>query len=159
MTEELSLQIFKEVPDYDPRTLVLQRGTELLDLQFCSCPNKYKKRFSTLIEEHPELVEFTTKFSIELAEQGYSQYDIKDVLDFARGAARGATPASEYFAKYPHDFNLEVLYRNYLVRKLLMTEPRLFGFFALSPIKCRANCGYPEAAQPKEEEAASLAGF
>lgn len=155
----MTLQVFKEVPDHDPRTLVLKKDEELLDLQFCSCPNKYKKRFSQLLQEHPEIVDWVKSKAVAIAEQGYKEFDVKNILEAIRTEAKCVTPISEYLAKYPHDFQLEVLYRSFLVRKLMMEEEKLFGFFALSPIKCRANCGYPEDATPKEEEATSLAGF
>lgn len=157
--EEPKLEIFKDVPDHDPRTLVLKYGDKLLDLGFCSCPNKYKKRFSALLEEFPTLYDDVKAEAIELAQQGYKEFDIKEILDGLRVAAKAATPAAEYFAKYPHDFNLETLYRSYLVRKLTMEESKLFGFFSLAPVKCRSNCGYPSETEPKTEEPTNLAGF
>ena len=156
---EPTLEIFKDVPNYDPRTLVLKYGDKLLDLGFCSCPNKYKKRFSALIAEYPELINDVKTKAVALAEQGYKEFDVKEILDSLRTEAKIATPAAEYFAKHPHDFNLEVLYRNYLTRKLMMEEAKLFGFFTSAPVKCRSNCGYPSEVEPQVEESTSIAGF
>lgn len=135
--------VFKEVPGFDPRTLVLVRGSELLDLQFCSCPNKYKKRFSTWLEEHQDSYENIKWFAKELVQRGYGNLEIEDLVDYVRLHTMLAMASQDYLKAFPHDFDLDVIYRQFLVRKLMMEEESLFGKLVLKPIKCKANCGYP----------------
>jgi len=152
-------EIFREVPNFDERTLVLKLGEKLLDLQFCACPNKYKKRFSAFLKENTDLIEDIRQSALNLAAGGY-EVDVREILSSLRFGAKLNTPASDYLRLYPHDFELDSLPRAYLVRKLMMEEPKLFGKFELSPVKCRSNCGYPSDPEPEEEETATdLAGF
>lgn len=159
---EPRLLVFREVPGFDPRTLVLSYGEEeALDLQFCSCQNKYKKRFSSFLKENPEFLADIKAAAVALAEQGYRDVDIKDILEYLRGKAKIETSASEYLQQYPHDFTFDVLPRAYLVRKLMMDEPKLFKFFELTPVKCKSQCGYghSDVPVPDEDEDVDIAGF
>lgn len=157
---EKKLQVFRDVPEHDPRTIVLQFGEKLLDLQFCTCPNKYKKRFAEFVKESGDFLEKVKDASVAYAAQGHKDVDIQEILNYVRGVARIGTTAEEYIRKYPHDFKLEVIERQYLIRKLMMEEPKLFGFFELTPVKCKSNCGYPEPLEPAEKtEDGNIAGF
>ena len=159
---EPRLIIFREVPGYDPRTLVLSYGEDAIDLQFCGCVNKYKKRFVQFLNENPKFLEDAKNAAIELANQGYyKDVNIKDIVDYLKFNAKLDTKASEYLSTYPHDFDLDKLVRDYLERKLMMETPALFGFFELTPVKCRSNCGYGsgEPVVEEEDDSTSLAGF
>lgn len=154
---EPRLQVFKEVPGFDPRSLVLQYGDKLLDLQFCSCVNKYKKRFAQFLLDNPSFLNDLTVLATDLAEQGYTDLDVKELLEYMRTHAKRRVAVANYMRDFPHDFNLDTLPRAYLARKLMMIEPKLFGKIHISPVKCRANCGYPEVAEVKTTS--DVAGF
>ncbi|HEY6018828.1 MAG TPA: hypothetical protein VIY48_02755 [Candidatus Paceibacterota bacterium] len=154
---EPRLQVFKEVPGYDPRALVLQYGEKLLDLQFCSCVNKYKKRFAQFLTDNSSFLNDLTVLATDLAEQGYTDLDVKELLEYMRTHAKRRVAVANYMRDFPHDFNLDTLPRAYLARKLMMIEPKLFGKINISPIKCRANCGYPETTETKTTT--DVAGF
>lgn len=156
---EVKGTVFKEVPDFDPRTLVLSADDKLIDLKFCSCPNKYKRRFSEFLTAHPQIYDDVKSAAQRIAKNGYRNLDVREILDAMRITARGQTVASEYLKVYPHDFELDKRERGYLIRKLIMDDANLADLFELEPIKCKANCGYPEEVAPAEEPAESLAGF
>lgn len=161
MPEEYTpkLIVFKEVPGFDKRTLVLSYGEESLDLQFCSCANKYKKRFVSFLSDNPGVLEQIRDAAVSLKDQGHVGVDIKDILEYLRTKTKLSTPIKEYFQKFSHDFELDTLPRAYLVRKLMMEDPRLFNFFQLAPLKCRSNCGYPSDTEPEREDSTDIAGF
>jgi hypothetical protein len=151
-------QLFKEVPGHDPRTLVLKTDDEtLVDLKFCSCQNKYKKRFAAFLEENPSFYEEISTVATYLANNRY-KIDIRNVLGHLRVVAQTNVPASEYLKAYPHDFELDKLPREYLIRKLIIDHPHLADAFDLAPVKCKGTCGYPDTVAA-EEPAESLAGF
>lgn len=154
------IEVFKEVPGFDERTLVLKKGEQLLDLQFCACVNKYKKRFSQFLKENGEFYDLVKEAAVSLSEQGYKDFDVRELLDYLKTHAKLTVPAAEYILRHPHDFALDTLPRAYLVRKLMMEEPKLFGFFHLDPVKCRSNCGYPSDEAPQEDKSSTdIAGF
>jgi hypothetical protein len=162
---EPTLIVFREVPGYDPRTLVLSFGDQFIDLQLCTCLNKYKKRFTQFLKENPELYENVKNTAVQLAEGDFGKtVSITDILEYLRLNAKLNTRADRYLAEYTHDFTLDSLPRAYLIRKLMMEEPALFDFFELAPIKCRSACGYGHGAseQPEPEEEddnLNIAGF
>jgi hypothetical protein len=157
---EPKLIVFREVPGFDPRTLVLSYGENSIDLQFCSCMNKYKKRFAQFLTQNPQFLKDVQDAVLALKANGYESVEIKDVLDYLRLQAKLTSPASSYLATFSHDFDLDKIERDYLERKLMMEDPELFDFFELSPVKCRSNCGYGSGEAPEpEEEQTSLAGF
>lgn len=155
------LILFREVPGFDLRTLVLSYGEESIDLQFCSCNNKYKKRFAQFLQENPDFLTQLKGAVLILKNNGYQDISIADVLDYLRLSAKLTAKASQYLSQYPHDFTFDLLPRQYLERKLMMEEPELFNFFELKPVKCRSACGYGHSDSPVEDEPeeTSLAGF
>lgn len=155
------LQVFREVPGFDPRTLVLSYGEDALDLQFCGCVNKYKKRFSAFVKENPGFIATVTDAAKKLKAGGYQDVDIKSLLDGLRFQTKLTTPAKSYLSENPHDFEFDALPRAYLARKLMMEEPELFKFFELTPVKCKSQCGYGHGDQPEPEteDETDIAGF
>lgn len=154
------LIVFREVPGFDPRTLVLSYGEDNIDLQFCGCVNKYKKRFASFLKEDPGFFEQVRNAAVRLQKQGHKSISINEILDGLKFEAKASTSLGEYLVKYPHDFTFDTLPRQYLTRKLMMEDSRLFNFFELTPVKCRSNCGYPGTTEePAEEETSSIAGF
>lgn len=152
------IEIFKDVPNFDARTLVLKYGEKLVDLKFCSCPNKYKKRFASFLNDNTELYESIRQYALSMTANGY-KVDVKEILDTLRTSAKVSVKAAEYLKTYPHDFELDKIERDYLIRKLMMEEAALLDAFDLEPVKCRSNCGYPGETEIEEEPATSLAGF
>ena len=161
MSEEL--HVFKEVPGHDPRTLVLEHRVdgeiqEYLDLEFCSCVTKYKKRFAQFLQDFPTFLDEAKSYAVTLADNGYTNIEVGDILDALRAIAKTVHPAADYMKYNPHDFNLDKASKDFLARKLMMTEPRLVGKIAISPIKCKGSCGYPET-QVDTSSQADPAGF
>lgn len=158
---EPELEVYRDVPNFDPRTLVLKKGDNFLDLQFCSCVNKYKRRFSAFLQENRSLYEDVKSTAASLAENGYKDVDVRDILGHLRVVAKANSPAKRYLLDHAHDFDLDALQRAYLVRKLMMETPELFGFFELNQVKCRSGCGYGHTDEPPpvKEDETDIAGF